>query len=307
MKLHCVTRTGLRMLLVLSCILPVSAEKAEVIPLSPARLLYVTHAPFKGVGARPLSVWLPPGYESQPEKHWPVLYAQDGQNLFEADSSFIGVEWQLDECLTDLASEGFEVPIVIGIWNTPQRLQELAPQQALECCVTSEEGKKDLQRYQPLQGDRYLGWMADELKPWVDEQWRTLPDQEHTWLLGSSMGGLISCYALWQRPEIYGAAACVSTHWPAGDGALVNFLEQHPQKPQGHRLYFDHGDQTLDARYMPYQMRANLVLKQMGWQLEEDFKSIYFPGHEHSERSWSERVAEPMRFLLTPADKGGGN
>ncbi len=273
-------------------------EDPGVTQTSSDTLLYITNAPFRDIDPRPLMIWLPPGYEQQPDKHWPVLYAQDAQNLFIADSSFIGVEWQLDECLNRFSAAGELVPIVVGICNTPKRLQELTPQEALECCITTETGQQDLQRYQPMEGNAYLVWMSEILKPWVDEHWRTLPDREHTWLLGSSMGGLISCYALWQRPQIYGAAACVSTHWPAGDGALVNFLEQHPQEPQGRRLYFDHGDQTLDAAYLPYQMRANLALMHMGWVPDRDFTNRHYPGHEHSERSWSARIDEPIRFLL---------
>jgi len=116
--------------------------------------------------------------------------------------------------------------------------------------------------------------------------------------MGSSMGGLISAYALCEYPDVFGRAGCVSTHWPAGDGCVVDYLGQHLPRPGTHRLYFDYGTATLDATYEPFQQRADAVLKAAGYTAGRDWITRKFPGAEHSEKSWRERVDQPLSFLL---------
>ena len=116
--------------------------------------------------------------------------------------------------------------------------------------------------------------------------------------MGSSMGGLISAYALTEYPQVFGRAACVSTHWPAGYGAAIDYFGKHLPDPATHRLYFDHGTATLDAAYAPYQQRMDQAMQQAGYRNGVNWVSREFPGADHSEKSWRKRVEVPLRFLL---------
>src|SRR5437764_14297436 len=120
----------------------------------------------------------------------------DGQNLFDPQCSFIGVDWGIDEAMRDLiAAERAPGAIVVGIWNTRERSQEYMPQRALELFPVQRARRRS-----PL-ADSYLKFLVRELKPFLDEHYRTLPDREHTFIMGSSMGGLISIYAVCEYPD----------------------------------------------------------------------------------------------------------
>jgi predicted alpha/beta superfamily hydrolase len=150
---------------------------------------------------------------------------------------------------------------------------------------------------EPL-SDRYLEFLVGELKPFVDEHYRTLPGRQHTFVMGSSMGGLISLYALCEYPGVFGGAGCLSTHWPAAGGATIDYLQRALPAPGAHRLYFDYGTETLDAEYEPYQQRADAILRAAGYCPGVDWLTRRVEGAEHSERSWRERVHIPLLFLL---------
>jgi hypothetical protein len=114
------------------------------------------------------------------------------------------------------------------------------------------------------------------------------------------MGGLVSLYAVLERPEVFGGAGCVSIHWPLADGLVVDYLAGRLPEPGAHRLYFDFGTTTLDAAYEPYQRRADAILRGRGWREGRDWMSFKDPGAEHSERAWRARLEVPLRFLLGP-------
>jgi predicted alpha/beta superfamily hydrolase len=151
-----------------------------------------------------------------------------------------------------------------------------------------------------IQGDAYLKYLVTELKPLIDRSYRTLPDPAHTATMGSSMGGLISAYALNEYPGVFGRAGCVSTHWPLGDGMLIPYFVQHLPKPGLHRIYFDFGTATLDSNYEPYQQRVDDGLRAAGYTEGKDWLTKKFPGHEHSERFWRQRVEIPLEFMFHP-------
>jgi enterochelin esterase-like enzyme len=119
------------------------------------------------------------------------------------------------------------------------------------------------------------------------------------------MGGLISMYALCQYPAIFGKAACISTHWlgghPTGNSplpkAFMNYLKENLPDPQTHSLYFDCGDQTLDAYYPPYQKKVDEILKEKGF-TEANWKTAYFPGQAHDEIAWKSRFNGVLQFLF---------
>ena len=245
------------------------------------------------VAQRNVDVWVPPEYEKAGNRRFLVIYMQDGQNLFDPRSSFIGVDWRIDEAMRDLiTSERAAEAIVVGIWNTPQRSQEYMPQRALELFPSQRARRRT-----PL-ADNYLKFLVGELKPFIDEHFRTMPDREHTFIMGSSMGGLISIYAVCEYPDRFAGAGCISTHWPAAGGVVVEYLAHALPEAKVHRLYFDHGTATVDALYEPYQKEVDQILIAKGYRRGEDWVTLKFEGAEHGERAWRERVHIPLEFLL---------
>lgn len=254
------------------------------------------------VEPRNVDVWLPPGYAQADGRSYAVVYAHDGQNLFQPGNAFGGVDWGLDETLSRLIRQGEVRPaIVVGVWNTGERWREYMPQKPLEDPESSGERARFVEEHggPPLSGT-YLRFLVEELKPWVDATYRTLPDRGSTCLMGSSMGALISLYALCEFPHIFGAAACLSTHWPASEGVMIDYLRYALPPPGAHRLYFDHGTRTLDAGYRVWQCQADQIVSEAGYKEGVDWQTRRFEGAEHSERAWRERLHIPLRFLLRP-------
>ncbi|MNS19116.1 Endo-1,4-beta-xylanase/feruloyl esterase precursor [compost metagenome] len=278
----------------------------------------VEHPDFASAHVQPrnITVWLPPGYEAGSGRH-PVLYMHDGQNLFDASKANFG-EWGVDEHLGRLIANGqVRAPIVVGIWNTPLRLREYVPADLIKALPA--EVRDDVQAIYggaPL-SDAYLRFMVEELKPFIDQTYRTLIGPADTLISGSSMGGLISLYAVMKHPEVFGAAACLSTHWPLRIdglddpaalavwrdkvvGAWTRVVAEGLPAPGSHRFYFDRGDETLDQFYATFQSRIDAVFRDRGYG-PRDFQTLLFPGAQHNEASWNGRLDVPLKFLLTPA------
>jgi predicted alpha/beta superfamily hydrolase len=255
--------------------------------------------PSQYVAARNVDVWLPPSYGSEPARRYPVLYMHDGQNLFDPATAFGGVDWAVDEAMTRLIGKGeVRQAIVVGIWNTSKRREEYMPQRAVQGRVHfNVPGAADVQPGD-IVSDRYLAFLVQELKPFIDATYRTLPDRANTFVMGSSMGGLVSQYAISSYPDVFGGAGCVSTHWPAGDGIALDDFAKHLPDPATHRYWFDYGTETLDASYEPYQQRADEILRKAGYVEGSNWITRKFPGAEHSEKSWRLRVDQPLVFLL---------
>jgi predicted alpha/beta superfamily hydrolase len=189
--------------------------------------------------------------------------------------------------------------IAVGVWHSPQRRLDYMPQKPL----MTEQGRPLFEQFVQAQGgspksDRYLRFMVEELKPFIDATYRTLPDRAHTAVLGSSMGGLISLYALAEYPSVFGRAGCVSTHWPIGGSLPVDYSANVLPRPGDHRIYFDYGTETIDADYEPYQLRMDALMQAAGYERGADWITRKFEGAEHSERAWRARVDVPLRFLL---------
>ncbi|WP_332678670.1 alpha/beta hydrolase [Brevundimonas sp.] len=266
------------------------------------------------VQPRDVTVWLPPGYDGS-EARYPVLYMHDGQNLFDGSRAAYGKEWGVDEHVARLSANGqIRTPIVVGIGNTPLRLREYIPADLIRALPG--DMRADIQSIyggEPL-SDGYLRFMVEELKPFIDRTYRTRTRRDDTVVMGSSMGGLISLYALMKHPGVFGAAGCVSTHWPiridqiSDEAALAAWRERLVSAwtrvvldglPDGrdHRLYFDRGDETLDAFYAVFQSRIDQTIRDEGWGPDR-FRSLVFPGAEHNEASWNQRLDAPLTFLL---------
>ena len=163
---------------------------------------------------RRVVVWLPDGYSRRGPKY-AVLYMHDGQNLFDKATAGYGMEWEIDEHLSKLIAEKKVRPtIVVGIWNTPKRLQEYVPSKAFNGLPPEYRDKvRALYGGDPL-SDGYLKFIVRELRPMIDAKFNVKTDRADTAIMGSSMGSLISLYAIDEYPQIFGAAGMMSTHWP---------------------------------------------------------------------------------------------
>lgn len=260
--------------------------------------------PSQYIGARHVDVWLPPSYGRDPRRRYPVLYMHDGQNLFDPALTYAGTDWDIDGAMTRLIERGeVREAIVVGVWNTPLRFAEYMPRAPVKTeTVGSGIDGRPIGRAEDIRSDDYLRFLVEELKPFIDARYRTLPGRDDTSVMGSSMGGLISLYALTKYPQVFGAAGAVSTHWPACDGCVVDWLSSALPSPGTHRLYFDYGTATLDALYPPYQAKMDAAMRARGYREGRDWVTRRFEGAEHNEPAWKARVDIPLRFLLgTPS------
>ena len=253
------------------------------------------------VAPRTVRVWTPSDYD--PEQKYEVIYMHDGQNLFDASITWNHQEWGVDECISALLAEGEIRPcIVVGVDNISEiRYEEYYPS---AICPEIAPGVLP-EGFKPL-GDEYLRFLVEEVKPFVDSNYSTHTDASHTFVAGSSCGGLISSYALCEYPEVFGGAACLSTHCslmnphttvdqkPAAE-AYLNYLRE--KLPAEHLLYMDRGDCTLDSSYAEPQEAINQMIGSLGWD-ESDYMYRFFPGHSHSENDWKSRLDVPISFLL---------
>lgn len=246
------------------------------------------------VGSRNVEVMLPPGYD--PENKYDVLYMHDGQNVFDPFTAFSGVDWGVDETVVRLLYENKIRPVIVVVsWCTENRFIEYMPNKpADEIEVLKDSAKLN----DDLLSDNYLKFLVYELKPFIDKNYSTLNSSEHTFIMGSSMGGLISCYAISEYPDVFGGAACVSTHWPALEGVFLKYVKNNLPNPENHRIYFDYGTTTLDSLYEPFQKQVDEMMISRGFKRGENWLTKKFEGAEHNEKAWRERVHIPIEFLL---------
>ena len=252
---------------------------------------------------RNVTVWTPDGYTIGDS--CAVLYMHDGQMLFDANTTWNKQEWQVDEVLGKLIAEKkVKNTIVVAIDNTDDRLNEYFPSETLNY---TPENITDYGRMAP-KGDAYLAFLVEELKPFIDEHYRPLTDRDNTFVMGSSMGGLISMYALCQYPNVYGGAVCMSTHLSfghlplAGDNhdwavAFEQYMNQKLPTANTYIVYMDRGTVGIDEPYAPYQIKADSLFQAKGWD-EAHFVTRTFEGDEHNETCWAKRLDLPLTFLL---------
>jgi predicted alpha/beta superfamily hydrolase len=238
------------------------------------RVLPGVHSPQLG-NERDVIVYLPPRH-GQGDRRYPVLYMQDGQNLFDRGTGFGGEEWCVDETLETLAAEGLEA-IAVGLPHSGDgRIAEYSP----------------FARRGQARGDDYLDFLVDTVKPLVDAAFRTQPDRAHTGLFGSSMGGLISLYGFFRRPAVFGLAGSMSPALWFSGRAIYDFVRQVAAPPG--RIYLDHGTHENSAA------RMARLLREKGYQDGLDLRYVEEPGGEHRESAWARRLPDALRFLLRP-------
>jgi enterochelin esterase-like enzyme len=289
--------------------LPPGAAAQALARVSVGSLERLAVAPSKFIEARPVEVWLPEGYAAKARagKRFKVLYMHDGQMLFDPATTWNKTAWNVHEVLARLMREGKVADtIIVGIWNNARfRASEYVPPKFLERMpAAAREGYERKFLENRPQADNYLRFLVTELKPLIDRRYATQSDQAGTFIMGSSMGGLISVYAFNEYPQVFGGAAGLSTHWvgsfepnasiPLG---AFDYLNEKLAPPQGRRLYLDHGTATLDALYGPSQAFVDQIVREHGY-ADADYMSGVYEGAEHTETAWSNRVDVPLLFLL---------
>jgi predicted alpha/beta superfamily hydrolase len=241
---------------------------------------------------RDILVLLPPGYEEHPDTRYPVLYMHDGQNLFDAATSFIGVEWSVDETVARMVDDGQVRPlIIVGICNTPDRAFEYTP-----AADRSRGGGG---------AALYADFILNDLKPFIDRTYRTLPDRESTGVAGSSLGGLVSLYLAWSHPDVFSRVAAMSTSYGWADQWIVNFLAEK-EPPPAVRLWLDMGtaeDSTDRDRdgvpdIIQLHRRVRDILMEKGLTIPGRMRYVEDEGAVHNERAWSARFPRALQFLF---------
>lgn len=273
----------------------------------------ITNFESKHVTARIIDVWLPDTYDGI--KDFAVLYMHDGQMLYDPSKSWNKQAWDVDDVASELIlTKQVREFIVVGIWNGGKtRHLDYFPQKPFEQLSQIEKDTVQAQlrkagrtadMFQP-KSDNYLKFIVEELKPFIDQKYSVQANQENTFIAGSSMGGLISLYGICEYPEIFGGAACLSTHWigtftlennPVPD-AFQDYLRQNLPSPKSHKIYFDCGDQTLDAFYPEIQRNVDSIMKEKAYE-SKNWHTRYFPGENHSKDAWKKRLHIPLIFLL---------
>lgn len=247
---------------------------------------------------RDILVYLPPSYHRS-DNHYPVIYMQDGQNLFDNATSFAG-EWGVDETMEMLGyEEGLEA-IIVGVPNSgTHRMDEYTP-------------FRD-RRLGGGRADDYLRFLTETLKPQIDASFRTLPTRRHTGLMGSSLGGLLALYGFFRFSAVFGFAGVMSPSlWFAGE-AIFDFVEHAAYHPG--KLYLDAGTRelgenpnsgllhraTASRRYYASVRRMKSSLVRKGYRPLRDLMHVEEQWAGHSESSWGRRLGPALHFLISEA------
>lgn len=241
---------------------------------------------------RRVLIWLPPSYRENDDRHYPVLYLHDGNNVFDAATAFGGVEWGFDETAARLMEKG-EITefIMVAVYNTEGRMEEYTPFFSVD--------------YEGGRGRSYLHFLINDLKPQIDREFRTETAAEHTAIAGSSLGGLISLYAVYEFPQVFGQAAVVSPSLWWADRAVLDWIQKKPVPDV--KIWLDMG--TLEGEVTASGLPDTIVnarslrdyLQGKGFQQGKNFYYYEAEGAGHNESAWAERVEFILRFLF-PAE-----
>lgn len=243
--------------------------------------------------ARDVLIYLPPGYDTDTRRRYPVLYLQDGQNLFDGATAFIpGKEWRVDETAQRLIrARAIEPLIIVGIYNAGvHRLAEYTPSATRRF---REAGR----------ADAYGRMIVEELKPLIDRTYRTLPDAMHTGIGGSSLGGLVSLYLGLKYPQVFRKLAVLSPSVWWDNGFIIGQVLRLTGRPDT-KIWLDvgtrEGDPASHQRNVEDTRALRDALIQKGWVLDRDLQYLEAVGAEHNEEAWAARVEPMLRFLFPP-------
>ncbi|HEY1770031.1 MAG TPA: alpha/beta hydrolase-fold protein [Chthoniobacterales bacterium] len=245
---------------------------------------------------RDVLVYLPPGYRRGVRRRYPVLYLQDGQNVFDAATAFGNVEWNADESAQRLIGKRLVEPlIIVAIANTGEdRIHEYAPTRGfIDSTSRRKRRSRGLLR-------KYGKFLTHELKPFIDQNYRTRPEAEFTGLGGSSLGGLATlALGLW-FPQTFTRLAVMSPSVWWDECVLCRMVGALEQKPPL-KIWLDTGTNEPGWE-RARQLRDQLIEK--GWRLYDDLQYTEVEGAGHNEGAWAARFEEVLRFLFPPAPPG---
>ncbi len=238
------------------------------------------HRNFKGKGikSRDIVVWLPPGYETDLNRRYPVLYMQDGQNIIDPQTSTFHVDWQIDETADSLIRQELIEPIIIvGIYNTPDRDKEYSEA--------------------PL-GIAYMNFIVDSLKPFIDRTYRTKIYKENTANGGASLGGLISFMMVWEHSDVFSKAICFSPAFDIADYNFVDNVRNFKGQKKQIKIYINNGNNELDSELQIGVDEMIKALIEKGYSKGKDFYFFEDENAQHSERDWAKNVWRSLIFLF---------
>jgi predicted alpha/beta superfamily hydrolase len=231
---------------------------------------------------RNVRLYLPPSYGTS-EKRYPVIYMHDGQNLFDDFTAYAG-EWGVDETLNEMAArQGFEA-IVVGLDNGGEhRMHELNP--------------FDHPKLGAGEGEAYLSFIVNKLKPVIDSQYRTLTGPQNTAIIGSSMGGLISDYAIHRYPQVFGRAGVLSPAYWTADPGIYDYAAKQPLAA-GSRIYFSMGGKEGESAVPDVQRMHAVAAAQRP---EPGAVTLHIaPDAKHNEAAWRAELPKVLNFLFAP-------
>lgn len=249
------------------------------------RVKYYRNLKYENLLPRDIIVWLPPGYESEKDRRYPVLYMQDGQNIVDPATSSFGVDWQIDEAADSLIKQNQIEPIIIvGIYNTKDRTSEYTPTN---------------------KGYKYMEFIVNKLKPFVDSKYRTKPERQFTAAGGSSAGGIISFMLLWHYNNTFSKVICMSPAFKIIDDDndiqidYVSDVSQYSGAKKDIKLYIYNGGLGLEKLLQPGVDEMIDELKLKGYNAGIDYIFIKNETAEHNESAWAERIPEALKFIFT--------
>jgi predicted alpha/beta superfamily hydrolase len=232
---------------------------------------------------RDLIVYVPPGYDEQPHRRFPVLYLHDGQNLFDRATAFGGQDWNVHGAADYLIQGGAIEPlIIVGIYNTGKsRIYEYTPTK-----VPKLGGGR---------ADRYAKFLMQEVMPFVQQQYRALPEPSQTGIGGSSLGGLVSLYIGLKHPQVFGKIAALSPSVWWNQRVILRLAAAANPQPRP-RIWLDIGTREGPKIVPDVEQFRDLLLKK-GWREDQDLHYERVEGAEHNEAAWSQRVGPFLQFL----------
>lgn len=285
--------------------------KFTEVKVSSGKLLLYDKFPSNLISQRKVYVWLPDDYSEK--KKYDVVYMHDGQMLFDESITWNHQKWGVDATVSSLISSNkVNDCIIVGIWYiTDKRMDDYFPQKILKY-MHADEYTEFCKKFNPLDfhADNYLQFIVSELKPYIDSHFSTSINRENTFLMGASMGGLISLYGVCEYPDIFGGAGCLSLHTlivtqklstehitRIASQAFCRYLKENLPKTNSSRIYIDYGNKTLDSKYVSSQPKIDEILRDAGWKVPY-WTTNFYPGMAHCENDWASRLFVPLMFLL---------
>ncbi len=255
----------------------------------------VTRVEFEG---RIVDFWTP----ETPSTH--LIIAHDGQNVFDRRTSTRHQTWRMAHSAIRVSRE-LEItpPTIIAIFHSRNaenpwgRILDLAPQDPFQNGVEPAEPNDEIST-NDLNGNNYLDQITQVITPTIAAELKINLSKVNKAVIGSSMGGLASLYAIGKRPDFFNACLSLSPHWSAGNTPLVDALIDALPKPGKHRIWMSHGTRGLDSHYGSFQEHADQKMRKAGWREGHDFATKVYKKSGHNERSWAKYLDQPMKFWL---------